>query len=436
MYNLRILIENIDEIYSPETKVRQGQFILIENNKIKKIAKMDEVDEIAACDRIIDARGMIALPGFINTHTHAAMTLMRAYADDMPLDQWLQNKIWPFESKIKADDIYWGTALAVVEMIKTGTTTFSDMYFAVDKIAEIVDQSGMRAVLAEGLIEANDGQTGLEKALDYALKYNDGAQGRIKTMMAPHAPYTCGQDYLMQIKELAQKNNLGLHIHLSESKKEVNDFLKQYQKSPIKYLFDLGFFDDNHVLAAHCVHLEAGDLEILKGNNIHIAHNPMSNAKLANGIAPVREYLSNKINVALGTDGVSSNNSLAMLKEAKMASYLQKLKYHDPTALDTKSMLKLLTINGAEALGIKKLGLIEENYKADLLLIDTKKDSFFYPHHNNLSNLFYAADSRSVDTVIINGKVVMESSELKTVDQERIYFEAEKRALKIAENFS
>jgi len=436
MYTLRILIKNIDEIHSSGTKVRQEQFILIEDNKIKRIDKMTKIDEISDYDRIIDADGMIALPGFINTHTHAAMTLMRAYADDMPLDQWLQNKIWPFESKIKPDDIYWGTALAVVEMIKTGTTTFSDMYFAVDKIAEIVDQSGMRAVLSKGLIEANDGQEGLKKSLNYALKYNNSAEGRIKTMMAPHAPYTCGRDYLLQIKELARENNLGLHIHLSESKNEVNNFLQQYQKSPIKYLADLDFFDDNHILAAHCVHLEAGDLEILKEKNVHVAHNPMSNAKLANGIAPVREYLKNEINVALGTDGVSSNNSLAMLKEAKMASYLQKIKYQDPTAVDTKSMLKILTVNGAEALGIKKLGLLEENQLADLLLIDTKKDSFFYPHHNNLSNLFYAADSRSIDTVIIDGKVIMESSELKRLDQEKIFYEAEKRALKIAANFN
>jgi 5-methylthioadenosine/S-adenosylhomocysteine deaminase len=272
--------------------------------------------------------------------------------------------------------------------------------------------------------------------LNYALKYNNSAEGRIKTMMAPHAPYTCGRDYLLQIKELARENNLGLHIHLSESKNEVNNFLQQYQKSPIKYLADLDFFDDNHILAAHCVHLEAGDLEILKEKNVHVAHNPMSNAKLANGIAPVREYLKNGINVALGTDGVSSNNSLAMLKEAKMASYLQKIKYQDPTAVDTKSMLKILTVNGAEALGIKKLGLLEENQLADLLLIDTKKDSFFYPHHNNLSNLFYAADSRSIDTVIIDGKVIMESSELKRLDQEKIFYEAEKRALKIAANFN
>ncbi len=433
MYKLKILIKNIEEIYSSNSKVKQNQFILIENNIIKRINGMDKIDEIEKYDYLIDAAGKIALPGFINTHTHAAMTMMRAYADDMPLDKWLQNKIWPFESKIKADDIYWGTSLAILEMIKTGTTTFSDMYFAMDQVANIVEKSGMRAVLAEGLIEANDGQKGLENALEFALKYKDEAEGRITTMMAPHAPYTCGSDYLKKIKNLARKNELGLHIHLSESKKEVKEFLNNYQKSPIKYLADLDFFD-SHVLAAHCVHLEPGDLEIIREKKLNVAHNPMSNAKLANGIAPVLDYLKNDINVSLGTDGVSSNNSLDMLKEAKMASYLQKIKYEDPTAVNIDEILELLTINGAKALSLAEIGKLEENYKADLLLIDIQKDSFYYPHHNNLSNLFYAADSHSVETVIVDGRILMENSELKTLDQEKIYYEAEKRSLKIAEN--
>ncbi|MGM0499165.1 MAG: amidohydrolase [Bacillota bacterium] len=435
MYKLKTLIKNIDEIYSPDSKVKKDQFILIEDNIIKKIDSMEKIDEIKTYDYLIDAADKIALPGFINTHTHAAMTLMRGYADDMPLDKWLQNKIWPFESKLKADDIYWGTALAVVEMIKTGTTTFSDMYFAMDEVAHIVEKGGLRAVLAEGLIEENDGQKGLKNSLEFALNYNNTAAGRITTMMAPHAPYTCGSDYLKQIKNMAAENGLGLHIHLSESKKEVQDFLNNYQKSPVKYLADLDFFD-SHVLAAHCVHLEPGDIEILKKNKVHVAHNPMSNAKLANGIAPVRDYLKNNINVSLGTDGVSSNNSLDMLKEAKMASYLQKIKYEDPTAVNTEKILELLTINGAKALALAKIGKLEENYKADLLLIDIKKDSFYYPHHNNLSNLFYAADSRSIETVIVDGKVIMENSELKTLDQEKIFYETQKRSFKIAEKLN
>ncbi|MFW5735943.1 MAG: amidohydrolase [Halanaerobium sp.] len=432
---MKILIKNIAEIYSAFSDIKKDQFIIIEDQIIKKIGNMDSFDMSDNYDYSIDADGKIVLPGFINTHTHAAMTLMRGYADDMPLDKWLQNKIWPFESRLNSEDIYWGTALAVMEMIKTGTTTFSDMYFSMDRVAELVEESGIRAVLAEGLIEDNDGQEGLDKAVKYALDYNGTADGRITTMLAPHAPYTCGREYLEQVKELALENNLPVHIHLSESKKEVKDFLESYQSSPVKYLADFDFFD-NQVLAAHCVHLEPGDLEILKNKNVQIAHNPMSNAKLANGIAPIKIYLDNEINVSLGTDGVSSNNSLDMLKEAKMASYLQKIKYEDPTAVDTAAILEILTINGAEALALDQLGLIEEGYQADLQLIDIKSESFYYPHHNNLSNLFYAADTHSIDTVITAGKILMENREFKTLDQEKIYYEAENRSAKIAKSLA
>lgn len=432
---MKILIKNIDEIYSSQKKKAENKFVLIENKFIKKIGNMEDVKEISDYDYLIDADNKILLPGFINTHTHAAMTFMRGYADDMPLNKWLENKIWPFEGEMDEEDIYWGSALAILEMIKTGTTTFADMYFAMDKVAEIVDKSGIRAVLAEGLIEANDGKKGLNDALDFALNYNSSAQGRITTMLAPHAPYTCSKDYLIQIKEMAQENNLGVHIHLSESKNEVNEYLAEYQKSPVKFLADFDFFD-NHILAAHCVHLEAEDLNILKNNNVNVAHNPMSNAKLANGIAPVAEYLKNNINVALGTDGVSSNNSLDMLKEAKMASYLQKIKTEDPTAVNTEDILDILTYNGAKALNLGQIGIIEEGKKADLLLIDTEEDSFYVPHHNNLSNLFYSADSRSIDTVIVDGNIIMENKEIKSLDQEKIYYEVEKRSKNISKKLS
>lgn len=202
---------------------------------------MAKIDQIKDYDHLIDAQDKIVLPGFINTHTHVAMTMMRGYADDMPLDRWLQDKIWPFESKINSDDIYWGTALGLIEMIESGTTAFSDMYFSMDRVADLVEKSGLRACLAEGLIEVNDGQKGFDKALDFALNYNQRAEGRISTMLAPHAPYTCGKDYLQKIKRAAQEHDLGVHIHLSESKKEVNDFLNKYQKSPVKYLDDFNF---------------------------------------------------------------------------------------------------------------------------------------------------------------------------------------------------
>ncbi len=429
-----LLIKNISELYSGEKdKILKDVFIIVENNEIEKIASMQNCPEEKEFDKVIDADDKIALPGFINTHTHSAMTLMRGYADDMPLQKWLENKIWPFEAQLSPDDIYWGSALGIIEMLKSGTTVFSDMYFSMTQAAEIVEKSGIRAVLAEGLIEANDGIDGLESAVNFALEYNNTADGRITTMIAPHAPYTCSKEYLLEIRNRALETDIPVHIHLSETRDEVDNFLEKEGKSPIKFLNDFDFFK-NHVLAAHCVHLEKGDMEIIKENNIHVAHNPVSNAKLGSGIAPLVEYLKNNVNISIGTDGVSSNNNLDMISEARMAAYLQKVNNLDPAVIDKMDLLQFITKNGAEALALKRLGVLKEGNKADLILIDTQRESFSFPHHSNLSNLFYASDSRVIDTVIINGKLVVESSKVLTLDTERIYYEVEKRAVEIADN--
>lgn len=428
-----LLIKNISELYTGEKdKILNDVFIIVENNKIKKIESMQHCPEEVEFTEVIDAAYKIVLPGFINTHTHSAMTLMRGYADDMPLQKWLENKIWPFEAQLTPDDIYWGTALGILEMLESGTTVFSDMYFSMERAAEIVEKSGIRAVLAEGLIEANDGKEGLQSAFDFALEYNRTADGRITTMVAPHAPYTCSKDYLIEIRDMASDLDIPVHIHLSETREEVDEFLEKEGKSPIRFLNEFNFFE-NHILAAHCVHLEKGDMEIIKNNNIHVAHNPVSNAKLGSGIAPIVDYLKNNVNVSIGTDGVSSNNNLDMIKEARMAAYLQKVNNLNPAVIDKMDLLQFITINGADALALKKLGVLKKGNKADLLLIDTQKDSFSFPHHSNLSNLFYASDSRVIDTVIINGKVVVDSGEVLTLDRERIYYEVEKRAAEIAE---
>lgn len=429
-----LLIKNISELYSGEKeKTFKNIFMIIENNEIKKIESMQNCPEEKEFDKVINADDKIALPGFINTHTHSAMTLMRGYADDMPLQKWLENKIWPFEAQLSSDDIYWGTALGILEMLKSGTTVFSDMYFSMNRAAEIVEKSGIRAVLAEGLIEANDGKEGLENAVDFALDYNNTADGRITTMLAPHAPYTCSKDYLIEIRDRALESELPVHIHLSETREEVDAFLEKEGKSPIEFLNDFDFFK-NHILAAHCVHLEKNDMEIIKEKNIHVAHNPTSNAKLGSGIAPLVEYLNNNVNISIGTDGVSSNNNLDMISEARMAAYLQKVNKLDPAVIDKMDLLQFITKNGAEALALKRLGVLKKGNKADLILVDTQRESFSFPHHSNLSNLFYAADSRVIDTVIIDGKVVVESAEVLTLDTERIYYEVEKRAAEIADN--
>ena len=421
---MSILIKNINEIYTGEELIKEG-WIAIEGNRITGLGKKNTDPDKSKFTHVLEARDQIALPGLYNLHTHAAMTLLRGYADDLPLQQWLEEKIWPQEAKLESEEIYWGTKLAILEMISTGTTAFMDMYFQMDHVATAVEESGIRAVLSEGLIEANDGEEGLLKSLEFCKRWQGKARGRIRTMLGPHAPYTCSREYLIKIGELARANNLSLHIHIAETRKEYEAFLNTYGSTPVQYLDSFGFFE-NRVLAAHCVYLDEKDMEIFAENDVNVAYNPGSNMKLGSGIAPVNEMLKRGINVGFGTDGTASNNNLDLIEEARMGSYLQKVNNCLPTALGLDDILKMLTINGAKALGLEDAGRIKEGYLADLVLVNIKESSYYYPHHNNLSNLFYAGNGRDVDTVIINGSLVYKNKEFLTMDVEEIYYQVEK----------
>lgn len=426
---MSILIKNISEIYTGEELIKDG-WIAIEGNQITALGKGSPGLAEQNYTHVLDARDKIALPGLVNLHTHAAMTLLRGYADDLPLQEWLEEKIWPQEAKLAGEDIYWGTKLAILEMISTGTTTFMDMYFQMDQVARAVEESGIRAVLSEGLIEANDGEEGLRKSLEFCKNWQGRADGRIRTMLGPHAPYTCSREYLIKTGELASANNLFLHIHIAETRKEYEDFLNNYDATPVQYLNSFGFFQ-NRVLAAHCVYLDEKDLEIFAENDVNVAYNPGSNMKLGSGIAPVMEMLEKGINVGFGTDGTASNNNLDLIEEARMGSYMQKVKNCLPTALNLDDILKMLTVNGARALGLEETGRIKEGYLADLILVNIEDNTHFYPHHNNLSNLFYAGSGRDVDTVIIDGRLVYKEKEFLTLDKEEIYYQVEKLRKKI-----
>ena len=428
---MSILIENIDEIYTADNdnKVIKNGYIIINNGIIEKINKMKEIQQEnkKQFDKIIDAEDKVAIPGLINTHTHSSMTLLRGYADDLPLKEWLETKIWPFESRLRKDDFYWGTKLAILEMIKTGTTTFSDMYFSMDEIAKAVKETGIRAVLSEGLIEENDGEKGLQNSIRFAKEWNNKANGRIKTMLAPHSPYTCSREYLKRIVNKAYEIGVPIHTHLAETENEVKITKEKYGKSPTKFLEDVNFFSVP-ILAAHCIYLDESDMEILAENNVGVAHNPLSNMKLGSGIANITKLIDKGINIGLGTDGVASNNNLDLFEEAKIAAYLQKVDKKDPSLINTNDLLKMLTINGAKVLGIDNLGKLKEKYIADLVLLDINKSSYFYPHHNNLSNIFYSSNSNSVNTVIIDGKVVLEDGNLLTMEENKVFQEVERRA--------
>lgn len=422
---MSILIKNIKLVpMDGKSELIESTNIYIVDNKIMHIG---EIREDLHVEKIIDGNNKTAMPGLINAHTHIGMSLLRNFADDLPLHDWLTKKIWPTEAKLNADDIYWGSLLSMVEMIQGGTTAFCDMYFFMDEVGKGLEESGMRGVLTRGLIEDDQAQIKLNETRELFKNWNSRGNGRIKVMVAPHAPYTCSPDFLKESFKLAKELNTGIHIHLSETKKEVDDSFKLYGKSPIKHVYDLGIFD-THTIAAHCVHVDDNDIEIMREKNVYPVNNPGSNLKLASGFAPVDKMLNRGISVALGTDGSSSNNNLNMFEEINLAAIINKAVNLDAVSVPAISALEMATINGAKALNWdKEIGSIELGKKADLILIDIDKPHL-YPHHNIISSLAYSVQASDVDTVIVDGKIIMEKREIKTLDVEKIKFMAEKHA--------
>lgn len=415
----------------PDAIINSGE-ILIEDGWITHVGLPGSASGSFDMDEVIEADGQVAMPGFINCHTHAAMTLLRGYADDLPLMQWLSEKIWPFEGKMTSEDIYWGSMLACLEMIKSGTTCFGDMYDYMHDVARAVEKTGMRAMLSRGMIGiAPTGTKALADAEELAKNWNGKADGRITVMLGPHAPYTCPPEYLDKVMNLAAKLKLGINIHVSETRTEFDDIVKQYGKTPVQHLDSLGLFKFP-VLAAHCVHLEQEDMEILAQKAMGIAHNPQSNMKLASGIAPVAKLLDLGATVGLGTDGTASNNNLDMLEELRTASFLQKVNTMNPEALPAYRALQMATIDGALCMGLgDRVGLIKEGMRADIILIDTT-EPHMCPQHNLVANIAYSANSSDVRTVIIDGKLVMLDRVVLTIDEEKVMAEVQQRAERLA----
>ena len=413
--DVEIITEKNNEVYN----------IGITGNKIAYIGQ----EEITGTKTINGAKH-IAVPGMVNAHTHAAMTLLRSYADDMMLMDWLENKIWPVEALMTKDDIYWGTMLATVEMLKSGTTTFADMYADMDKVAEAVEETGMRASLSRGLIGlVPDSAKKLQENIQLFKDWHGKDNGRIQVMMGPHAPYTCPPDYLKKVITAAGELGCEIHMHLSETQEEVNTCLKENGLTPIALMDKLGMFELG-TLAAHCVHVTDDDMKIMAAKHVRVAHNPQSNLKLASGIAPIPAMLQKGITVALGTDGTSSNNNLDMLEEARLAAFMHKNQSNDPTVIPAATALQMATVNGAKALGFENLGEIKVGQKADIVLYDMNKP-YWYPRHDRTSLFIYAANASDADTVLVDGKVLLEKGELLTIDVEKVYAEANKCALRL-----
>lgn len=391
--------------------------ILIEGNKIVKVEK--DIDAIV--DHIIDGTGKAAIPGLINSHTHAAMTLFRGFADDMKLEEWLSQKIWPYEANLTNDYVYWGTRLACLEMIKSGTTIFNDMYWRSEATIQAVIDSGIRGVIGSVLFDTAGKEQGefLKNNVKETIKKLSGDNSRIGISIAPHAIYTNSKELLQWAKKTADKHNLLLHIHLSETKTEVANAKQVFGCTPVEYLEKIGVLDKNTV-AIHCIWLTDHDIELLAKRGAKVIHNPASNMKLSSGIAfRYKDLKSAGVTIGLGTDGCSSSNNLDMIEAMKLASLLCKATTEDPTAMNVEETLALATTNGAEIFDLN-IGKIEQGRLADISLVNLNLPEMV-PNHNFLSNLIYSANGSCIDTVICDGKIVMEHRKVKdetTIKQE------------------
>jgi 5-methylthioadenosine/S-adenosylhomocysteine deaminase len=410
-----MLIKDVSIIESGQ--LQPGRDILIDGGKITNVGRdlKDESD-----DEPINGRGKLAIPGLINGHTHLAMTLLRGYADDMELMPWLQEKIWPLEAKINEEDVRWGVKLGCLEQIRFGITCYSDMYYFPDATAQATKEMGLRSFLSGVVFDMKPELLGQVEPFIRRWKGDD----LITPAVGPHAAYTCSEETLQKAKEIADRHGSMIHIHLSETREEVDGFLLSKGKSPVEYLDSLGLLN-SRLAAVHCVWISPEDCNLLAERKANVVSCTESNLKLTSGIAPLNTMMKAGINVCLGTDGASSNNNLSIFEEMKTTAIAQKNAYHTPADFSAEQIWHMATENAARAFGLN-LGLRPGAF-ADLALIDLKKP-WFWPQSNIISHLVYSM-AGGVDTTIVNGKVLMQNGVIP--GEEEILEKAQERFLRL-----
>ncbi len=422
---MNILIENVKILTMADGEVIKNGNIYIENEKIKKITS-DKIDY--SYDKKIDGKNYLAMPGFVNAHTHVGMSLFRNFSDDVELMTWLNEKIWPLEDKLIAEDVYWASLLSHAEMIMTGTTSFADMYYFEDQTIKALEKSKMRAQISRGLTLEDKNYKKIEENIDLFKKYENSQNGRINIAFGPHAVYTTDKNYIKEINKYAKKYKMPIHIHLSETKTENTDCMKRFNQSPTEVFEECGIFE-NKTIAAHGVYLSDKDLDILSKYDVSVVHNPSSNLKLSSGFLDCTRVINKKINLAMGTDSSASNNNLSMIKEISLTSLVSK--YNNPQNLKAYDVLKMATINGAKALGLDdKIGTLEEGKLADIILIDLNNPNHT-PQNNLISSLPYSTFDKDVSYVIINGDLVYDDKKFVYLNEEEIIKNAEESFQKL-----
>ncbi|MCX7709964.1 MAG: amidohydrolase [Clostridia bacterium] len=415
---MNILLKNIHAItcdgnhevlYNTNIGISDGNIVFVSDQE-KDIRQFQ-------ADRIINGKDKLAMPGLVNAHTHCSMTLLRNFANDLALHDWLYNHVFPAEAKLDQEDIYWGAMLGIAEMIRTGTTTFADMYLFMDGVAQAVCQTGIRADLSFSPLKFVVGKPIDETHLcrTYHRDWNDKADGRIKVSVEIHSAYLYDEQSLKNAAALAKELKTGIQIHILETERERVETIEKYGITPVELCDRCGIFDVP-VIAAHCVHLSDSDMALIKSKNVSVVHNPTSNLKLGSGIARIPEMLERGINVALGTDGAASNNNLDMFDEINLAALIHKGANMNPILINADEAVRMATVNGAKAIGYEdRLGTIKQGMKADLILLDIDQPHF-YPLNDPIAAVAYAAHGLDVDTVIVDGNILMEGKELKIMD--------------------
>ncbi|TVY04605.1 amidohydrolase [Cohnella terricola] len=425
----RLLINRGTFVTMDDQKAEFQGWMAIEGDRIAGIGSGPAPEEeVARATETLDGTGLLFMPGLVNTHGHAAMSLLRGLADDLALQDWLQNHMWPTEAKFTSDDVYWGSALAAAEMIKSGTTTFVDMYDHMNRVGEVVDQSGMRASLARGVIGLcpEDVQKAkLNDAIQFAKDWHGAANGRISVMISPHAPYTCPPDFIRKFVEASHELDLPMHTHMSETIAEVEQNVRDYGCRPVEHLDRLGMFS-RPTLVAHAVHLNDEEIALLAERRVAVSHNPISNLKLASGVARVPDLLKAGVTVSLGTDSAASNNNLDLFQEISTAALLHKGVSGDPTVVPASEALRLGTVNGARSIGLEGVtGQLKPGLKADFIALNLSKPHFV-PHTDYVSHLAYSARGSDVVHVWVDGKQLLRNGQLLTLDEDKIMAEAER----------
>jgi 5-methylthioadenosine/S-adenosylhomocysteine deaminase len=430
MYDLLIQDVLVASPGADGVDIRAGHDILVRGRQIVAVQPTGQVAPSQASE-LIQGAGKVALPGLINAHAHAPMVLFRGAAEDVPVEEWFNDYIWKMETNLTPDDVYWGALLAAVESIESGVTTIADHYFAMDRVAEAIQASGLRAHLAWAMF-GQDSKVELEQAAAFAGRWHGAADGRIHVWLGPHAPYTCPPAFLQEAAFEARRLGLGCHIHVAETAEQVSASLEQHGVSPVRHLERLGLMDAP-LLCAHAAHVTQEDIDILAAHDVGVAHCPKTFLKLAAGIAPVTAMIERGIAVGLGSDGAASNNTLDILEQLRLAALLQKHTQRDARALPVDAALALATTNGARALGqAASLGRLSPGYLADVILVRLD-GAHMQPLHNVAAALVYSARAGDVDTVIVDGRVLMHERRLRTLDKATILHEVAARSARLAQ---